>query len=90
MGDGDGITVTAESLTVHASEKVSIAEYENATVSVTLDASIEGIDVSDGVPRELHERIHGYQHALQQRVEDAADARRARAAGDEEDEEAGG
>lgn len=71
----DGITITAEGATIHASEKVSTGDYETATVSKTLDLNIEGVDLEDGVPVALRNRLLAIQRDLQRDVERAGENR---------------
>lgn len=72
MSDEDGIEITADSATIMASEKVSTGNYENHTVSTTLEVSIDGADVTDAVPLELKDRLHDIRRDLQDQVSQAA------------------
>jgi hypothetical protein len=71
MTDHD-IDLTADSYTIHASEKVSTGDYENANVSMTVEGSIEGVEVLAELPDELRARLHTIQRQLQRDVEQAA------------------
>lgn len=73
----DGIKITADSVTVMASEKVSTGDYETANVSVSIEASVEGVDMTGGIPSSLQERLYGIQRALQNSVKEAGATRRA-------------
>lgn len=71
MSDDD-ITLTADSFTVHASEKVSTGDYENASMSMTIEGSIEGLEVEGDIPDRLRARLHAIQRDLQRDVEEAS------------------
>jgi hypothetical protein len=71
MGDED-IELTAEEFTIHASEKVSTGDYETASVSMTVEGSIEGVDVVAELSDDLRARLHAIQRQLQRDVEQAA------------------
>lgn len=75
MSDDD-ITITADGAKIMAAEKVSTGDYENAQVSATLDVSIEGADVSDGISESLRKKLYGLKRQLQAQVRAAADERR--------------
>lgn len=72
----DGITITADGAKVMASEKVSVADYENAQTSVTLDVSIEGVELEDGVPEEVRDRLYALQRQVQAQAKAAAEERK--------------
>lgn len=72
----DDITITAEGARIHASEKVSTADYETATYSVSLDLSMDGCDIEgDSLPPRVRARLLGFVHDLQKDVEHAANQR---------------
>jgi len=71
MTDHD-IDLTTEAFTIHASEKVSTGDYETGTVSMTIEGSIEGVDVDAELPDALRARLHTIQRQLQRDVEQAA------------------
>lgn len=73
------IEVTAEEIKIHASEKVSTGDYENGNVSATVEASVEGADLTNGMPKELSDRLYGLQRALQNNVKAAAEERQKQA-----------
>jgi len=68
----DEIKLTADSFTIHASEKVSTGDYENANVSMTVEGSIEGVEVVAELSDDLRGRLHAIQRQLQRDVEQAA------------------
>lgn len=70
MSDGD-ISLTADSFTIHASEKVSTGDYENANVSMTIEGTIEGVEMGSEIPDALRARLHSIQRDLQRDVEQA-------------------
>lgn len=70
MSEND-ISLTADSFTIHASEKVSTGDYENANVSMTIEGSIEGVEMGSEIPDALRARLHSIQRDLQRDVEQA-------------------
>lgn len=74
MSDGE-VTITAEGFTLHYQEKVSTGDYENATVSATLEGSIEGLEVGDDIPQDVRARLLRVSKSLQRDVERAAENR---------------
>lgn len=78
----DNIEITAEGVEIHADETVSTGEYENADVGATIEASVEGVDLSDGIPKELQDRLYGLQRGLQNTMKAAAESRQAQAVED--------
>lgn len=74
--EDDDITITAEGAKIMASEKISTAQYENAQVSQTLEVSVEGADLSKGVPQDLQKKLYALKRTVQRNVENAADERR--------------
>ncbi len=75
MTEDDDITITAEGAKVMASEKVSTGDYENAQISQTVEVSIEGADLTDGVPKELQQKLYALKKTVQGNVESAAEER---------------
>jgi hypothetical protein len=76
MADEEAITITAGGATIHAGEKVSTGDYENAQVDITLELDIAGVDCSGGIPPELQQRLKALQMSLQRNVEENAEKRR--------------
>jgi hypothetical protein len=72
----DDITITAERAKVMASEKVSVADYENAQTSLTLEVSIEGAELEDGLPEEVRDRLYAIQRQVQAQTKAAAEERK--------------
>lgn len=80
MSDGetmtDDIQITADGLNISATETVSTGDYETARETVTLECSVSGVDVSDGMPESLRERIYALQLELQSQVRSAGEYRK--------------
>lgn len=74
--DGPEVTITAEGAKVMASEKVSTGDYENAQVSTTLEVTIEGADVTDGMSSDVRRKLYGLAREVQSQTESAAEERR--------------
>lgn len=77
----DDIEITADGMKIHASEKVSTGDYENGNVSATVEASVEGADITEGLPDDLKNRVYGLQRSLQGVVKAAAKERKKEAEG---------
>lgn len=72
------VELTAESWTVHAREKVSTGDYENAEFHVSIDGDVRG-DPESGLDeetrRELKARLLAVQKEAQETVERACENR---------------
>ena len=69
----DGVTLTPEEFTIHASEKISTGDYENGTYSLSLTGSIEGVeDLTDNEHEALYALLMREQKRIQRRVEQTA------------------
>jgi hypothetical protein len=65
----DNIQLTAESFTVHAREKISTGDYENAACHVTIEGSVDGATELDADTRvELKARLLAVQKEAQASV----------------------
>lgn len=64
----DEIVLTADGAVINSSEKVSTGQYETHTESATLEVTIEGVDVTDGVPDELMDKLTPIQRAMRNLV----------------------
>lgn len=73
----EDITITADGVTIHAAEKVSTGDYESGDVSAEIEATVEGVDITDGVPDDLQQRLYGLQRAVQNVTKAAAEERKA-------------
>lgn len=77
MSDGDvDFDLVAESFTIHASEKVSTGKYESATVSMSIEGSVEGVDITNGIDREVGSRLWKLQRHVQDHARGAAEERK--------------
>ena len=69
----DGVELTPEEFTIHASEKVSTGDYENGTYSLSLTGSVEGVeDLTDAEHEALYAMLLREQKNIQRQVEQAA------------------
>jgi hypothetical protein len=71
----DDLTITAEGFTLHYQEKISTGEYENATVSATIEGSIDGAEIDEELPLDVRSRLLRASKSLQKDVEQAAQNR---------------
>lgn len=72
----DEITLTAESWTVHAREKVSTGDYENAEFHISLEGEVDGADeLTESTRRVLKARLLALQKEAQETVERACENR---------------
>lgn len=72
----DDVTITSEGIEIQASETVSTGDYETADVGAVLEASAEGVDLSEGIPDEFRKSLYGLQRSLQGVARAAADERK--------------
>lgn len=87
--EADEVVLDATEFTVHASEKVSTGDYENANVSMTIEGEIKGVRFGPDGPetfapspthseeerRELYQQLMDIQKDLQRLVERAGENR---------------
>lgn len=66
------VSIDAEGLTIYASETVSTGDYENADVGATLEASVTGADLTDGMPEDVKQRAYALERTMQNVVKAAA------------------
>lgn len=70
------IQLTADSFTVHAREKVSTGDYENAEFHVTIEGSVSGAEsLENGTREELKARLLAVQKEAQESVQRACENR---------------
>jgi hypothetical protein len=70
------IRLTAESFTVHAREKISTGEYENAAYHVTIEGRVGGTtELDDETRAELKARLLAAQKEAQESVQRTAENR---------------
>lgn len=74
MTDDDraGMLLTAEEFTVHAREKISTGDYENAEFHTTVSGSVSGHRLDDQTRLELKARLLSLEKEIQETVERAA------------------
>lgn len=72
----DDVELHAESFTVHAREKISTGDYENAEYHTTIEGRVETDDpITNGTRRALKARLLAMQKDAQETVERAAENR---------------
>lgn len=72
----DGIAIEADTISISASEKVSTGDYENANFHLSVEASVEGATLDDGVPPELVKKATDVQTDLAELVRSRGEERK--------------
>ncbi|WP_226041193.1 hypothetical protein [Natrinema sp. DC36] len=79
--EAEDIIITAEGVQIRANETVSTGEYETGNVGATIDASVEGVDITNGLPDEVTQRLYALQRTMQNTTKAAAEERKKEAEG---------
>lgn len=73
------VELSPESFTVHAREKVSTGDYENAEYHVSIEGSVDGVgNLDDAARKELKARLLSVEKDMQKAVQRACENRIAR------------